>query len=113
MRITGNFPQISKTCHNFSCLTGIIGIHVVIIIITPIPYYCCYYLVFSDAELNWPRAQSDPGICSHSHVLGCATGDSNADILLEPIEHSPILLSLCGGLGDDGELTHGMFRGKR
>lgn len=69
-------------------------------------------MVFSDAELNWPRTQSDPGIFSHSRVLGGATGDSNADNLLEPIENNPILLSLCGGLGDDGELTHGMFRGK-
>uniref|UniRef100_T1DMK9 phosphatidate phosphatase n=1 Tax=Crotalus horridus TaxID=35024 RepID=T1DMK9_CROHD len=64
------------------------------------------YFPKSDAELNWPRAQSDPGICSHSHVLGGTIADSNADILLEPIEHSPIHLSLCGGLGDDGELTH-------
>ncbi|ETE72291.1 Phosphatidate phosphatase LPIN3, partial [Ophiophagus hannah] len=64
------------------------------------------YFPKSDAELNWPRAESDPGIFSHSPVLAGATSDSNADILLEPIENSPILLSLCGGLGDDGELTH-------
>ncbi|XP_058031755.1 phosphatidate phosphatase LPIN3 isoform X1 [Ahaetulla prasina] len=64
------------------------------------------YFPKRDAELNWPRAQSDPGIFSHPHVLGGATGDSNADNVPEPIENNPILLSLCGGLGDDGELTH-------
>ncbi|XP_026520838.1 phosphatidate phosphatase LPIN3 isoform X1 [Notechis scutatus] len=64
------------------------------------------YFPKSDAERNWPRAQSDPEIFTHSLVLAGATGDSNADLELEPIENSPILLSLCGGLGDDGELTH-------
>ncbi|XP_013920373.1 PREDICTED: phosphatidate phosphatase LPIN3 isoform X1 [Thamnophis sirtalis] len=63
------------------------------------------YFPKSDAELNCPQAQSDPGIFSDSHVLS-ATGDSNADNLLESTENSPIRLSLCGGLGDDGELTH-------
>uniref|UniRef100_A0A670YFT4 phosphatidate phosphatase n=1 Tax=Pseudonaja textilis TaxID=8673 RepID=A0A670YFT4_PSETE len=67
------------------------------------------YFPKSGAKLNWPRAQSDPEIFSHSLVLDGATGDSNADFLLEPVESSPILLSLCGGLGDDGELTHEKF----
>ncbi|XP_063153233.1 phosphatidate phosphatase LPIN3 [Candoia aspera] len=67
------------------------------------------YFPKSDAELNCPRALSYPGIFSHPHMLSGATGDSSTDTLLEPIEDSlmpPILLSLCGGLGDDGELSH-------
>uniref|UniRef100_A0A8D2L8A1 phosphatidate phosphatase n=1 Tax=Varanus komodoensis TaxID=61221 RepID=A0A8D2L8A1_VARKO len=62
------------------------------------------YFPKSDAELSG-QAQNDPGSFSCAHVLGGATVDD----LLEPTTNSSmphVLLSLCGGLGDDGELSH-------
>nr|XP_034978377.1 phosphatidate phosphatase LPIN3 isoform X2 [Zootoca vivipara]XP_034978378.1 phosphatidate phosphatase LPIN3 isoform X2 [Zootoca vivipara] len=68
------------------------------------------YFPKSDAELSG-QVQSDPGSFSseHPHGGGAPTVDSSADNLSEPSESSLVphmLLSVCGGLGDDGELSH-------
>ncbi|XP_053106988.1 phosphatidate phosphatase LPIN3 isoform X2 [Hemicordylus capensis] len=66
------------------------------------------YFPKSDAELSG-QAQADPGSFSHTHPLGGANVGNSTDNFLEPATCDlmpPILLSLCGGLGDDGELTH-------
>uniref|UniRef100_A0A8D0BH21 phosphatidate phosphatase n=1 Tax=Salvator merianae TaxID=96440 RepID=A0A8D0BH21_SALMN len=66
------------------------------------------YFPKSDAELSG-QPQTDPGSFSHAHPLGDVPVDHIADNLLEPTAHSQmphILLSVCGGLGDDGELSH-------
>ncbi|KAJ7331960.1 hypothetical protein JRQ81_014140 [Phrynocephalus forsythii] len=66
------------------------------------------YFPKSDAELSG-QPPSDPSSFSQSHVLASATVDNSSDKMLEPNACSqvpPILLSVCGGLGDDGELSH-------
>ncbi|KAH0619088.1 hypothetical protein JD844_018750 [Phrynosoma platyrhinos] len=66
------------------------------------------YFPKSDAELNG-QAQTDPDSFSHALELGDATVDCSSDNLLEhpACNQTPhILLSVCGGLGDDGELSH-------
>lgn len=70
--------------------------------------------IVSDAELSG-QTQSDPGSFSQTHILTSATIDNSPDSTLEPRACSqvpPILLSVCGGLGDDGELSHGMSKGE-
>lgn len=72
--------------------------------------------VVSDAELSG-QVQSDPGSFSseHPHGGGATTVDNSADNLSEPSESSQVphmLLSVCGGLGDDGELSHGTSEGE-
>ncbi|XP_063001625.1 phosphatidate phosphatase LPIN3 [Elgaria multicarinata webbii] len=62
------------------------------------------YFPKSDAELSG-QTQTDPGSFSCARVLGNTTVDE----LLETTAHNSmphILLSVCGGLGDDGELSH-------
>ncbi|XP_061487469.1 phosphatidate phosphatase LPIN3 isoform X3 [Rhineura floridana] len=66
------------------------------------------YFPKSDAELSG-QAQTDPGSFSRAHLHCGATIDNSTDNLLEPTESSlmpHMLLSVCGGLGDDGELSH-------
>ncbi|XP_060628207.2 phosphatidate phosphatase LPIN3 isoform X1 [Anolis sagrei] len=66
------------------------------------------YFPKSDAELSG-QAQTDPGSSSHAPGLGGAPVDCSSNNLLEPTACSQtpcILLSVCGGLGDDGELSH-------
>ncbi|XP_042322001.1 phosphatidate phosphatase LPIN3 isoform X2 [Sceloporus undulatus] len=66
------------------------------------------YFPKSDAELSGD-AQTDPGNFSHAPWLGDATVDCSSDNLLEhsSCNQTPhILLSVCGGLGDDGEFSH-------
>ncbi|XP_072853049.2 phosphatidate phosphatase LPIN3 isoform X1 [Pogona vitticeps] len=66
------------------------------------------YFPKSDAELS-RQTQSDPGSFSQNHVLASATVDNSSDNILEPRacgQVPPVLLSVCGGLGDDGELSH-------
>lgn len=70
-----------------------------------------FFLFLSDAELSG-HAPPEPDIVSRTSLLGDVSFGNRLDTLLEPTEYGlmpPILLSLCGGLGDGGELSHGKF----
>lgn len=59
-------------------------------------------LIFSDAELSG-QAQTDPSSISQTHPQGGAEESESMACNLMP----HILLSVCGGLGDSGELSCG------
>ncbi|KAJ6661086.1 hypothetical protein lerEdw1_016887 [Lerista edwardsae] len=66
------------------------------------------YFPQRDAELS-RQVQTEPGSFPHAHLQGDITIENSTDNFSEsptcPLMH-PILLSVCGGLGDDGELSH-------
>lgn len=85
------------------CLCGLDGLHGL----------DSWFFFVRDAELSG-QVQTEPGSFPHAHLQGSTTVGNSTDNLSESPVCSlmpPILLSVCGGLGDDGELSHGMSEG--